>query len=123
MTTTTPTTDPTHAALLAALKAIVNECMDYPPEPRYSHDSYLPPHLLDAARQAIELVETTEAERFATLQAQFALAGHTLRQSGPGDGPAPVSYLAERWGLARHLPTLDDAAQFLLQVGGAGHDL
>jgi len=83
------TTDNTHTALLAALKAIVNECMDYPPELRYSHDSYLPEHLLKAAQQAIELAEEAEAKRFATLKAQFALAGHTLHQSGPGDGPGP----------------------------------
>ena len=57
------------------------------------------------------------AKRFATLKAQFAQHGHTLHQSGPGDGP--VSYLAERWGMARHLPTLADAEKFLLQVGGA----
>lgn len=43
----------THAALLAALKAIVAECMDYPSKPRYSSDSYLPGHLLEAAQQAI----------------------------------------------------------------------
>ena len=113
----------TQTALLAALRAIVTECMDYSPAPRYSTDSYLPPHLLKAAQQAIGLVDAAEAKRFATLQAQFALAGHILRQSGPGDGLGTVSYLAERWGMARHLPTLDDAEQFLIQVGGAGHDL
>ena len=63
------------------------------------------------------------AKRFATLKAQFAQHGHTLHQSGPGDGPGPVSYLAERWGMARYLPTLDDAEQFLKQVGGAGHGI
>lgn len=47
-------TTATHTAMLAALHAIVNECMDYPPEPRYSHDSYLPAHMLMAAQQAIE---------------------------------------------------------------------
>lgn len=51
----------------------------------------------------------TQAKRFATLQAQFAKHGHTLHQSGPGKGPGLVSCLAERWGLARHLPTLGDA--------------
>ena len=109
----------THAALLAALKAIVAECMDYPPVPPFSSDSYLPEHLLTAAKQAIELVEGAEAKRFATLQAQFALAGHTLHQSGQNDGLGPVSYLAERWGLARYLPTLNDADKFLAQIGGA----
>ena len=55
------------------------------------------------------------AKRFATLKAQFAQHGHTLHQSGPG----PVSYMAERWGMARNLPTLADAENFLIQVGGA----
>lgn len=57
-----------------------------------------------------------EAKRFAALQTRFALAGHTLHQ---GDGPGPVSYMAVKWGMARHLPTLADAEQFLIQVGGA----
>ena len=65
----------------------------------------------------------SEAKRFATLQAQFALRGHILHQSDPNDGAGPVSYLAERWGMARHLPTLEDAAQFLIQVGGGAHGL
>ena len=65
----------------------------------------------------------TQAKRFATPQARFALMGHTLHQSGPGDGPGAVSYLVERWGMARHLPTLADADKFLLQVGGADHAL
>ena len=60
----------------------------------------------------------TTAKRFAALKAQFALHGHTLHQSGPGDGPGPVSYMAEKWGMARYLPTLADAEQFLIQVGG-----
>ena len=60
-----------------------------------------------------------EAKRFTTLQAQFAKHGHTLDQSGPGDGPGPVSYLAEKWGMARYLPTLADAERLLIQVGGA----
>ena len=68
------------------------------------------------------MTTTTEQKRFATLQAQFAKHGHTLQQSGPGDGPGPVSYLAERWGMARHLPTLADAEKFLIQVGGADHE-
>ena len=46
------------AALLAALRAIVTECMDYPPVPRYSADSYLPPHLLNAAQRAIEQADS-----------------------------------------------------------------
>jgi|GEM_PF-2409187 len=106
-------------ALLAALKAIVAECVDYPPEPRYSHDSYLPQHLLEAAQKAIEQVEGTEVKRFTTLQAKFALLGHSFHQSSAGDGPGPISYLAGRWGQVRHLPTLNDAEAFLAQVGGS----
>ena len=67
---------------------------------------------------AIEQIHA-DAKRFATLKAQFALVGHTLHQSGPGDGSGPVSYMAERWGMARYLPTLADAEQFLKQVGGS----
>ena len=48
------TTDTTHTAVLAALKAIVTECADYPTEPRYSTDSYLPAHLLEVAQQALD---------------------------------------------------------------------
>jgi hypothetical protein len=103
----------------AAFRAKPSKCMDYPSAPRYSTDSSLPEHLLKAAQQAIERVEEAEALRFATLQAQFATLGHTLHQSGPGDGPGPVSYLAERWGMARHVPTLDDVEKFLAQIGGA----
>ena len=65
------------------------------------------------------MTTTTKQKRFATLQAQFAKHGHTLHQSGPGDGPGPVSYMAVKWGMARYLPTLADAERFLIQVGGA----
>jgi hypothetical protein len=60
-----------------------------------------------------------EAPRLATLKTQFSKHGHNLHQSGPGDGPGPVSYLVERWGLVRHLPTLDDAERFLAEIGQA----
>ena len=113
------TNDNTQAALLAALTAIVAECMDYPIGPRYSTDSYLPPHLLEAAQQALDLSDGGKAKRFATLRAQFALLGHALHQSSPNDGPGPVSYMAERWGMVRYLPTLDDVELFLSQIGGA----
>ena len=66
---------------------------------------------------AIEQIHA-DAKHFAALKVQFAKHGHTLHQSGPGDGPGPVSYMAERWGMARYLPTLADAEQFLIQVRG-----
>lgn len=51
-----------HAALLAALKAIVTECMYCPSEPPYSADSYLPEHLLEAEKQAIKQAEGSTAK-------------------------------------------------------------
>jgi hypothetical protein len=48
------TTNTTHMAVLAALRAIVAECADYPTEKPFSSDSYLPAHLLAAAQQAID---------------------------------------------------------------------
>lgn len=53
---------------------------------------------------------------FSTLQAAYALRGHTLHRVDPADGP--VTYWAERWGLVRYLPTLHDAALHLAQIGG-----
>lgn len=53
---------------------------------------------------------------FKTLQAAFALAGHTLSRTESKDGA--VTYYAARWGMARHLPDLDTARQFLIQIGG-----
>ena len=61
-TTTTDTTTSGHAAVLTALKAIVLECMDYPPVRPYSSDSYLPDHLVKAAQLAIEAAELGGAD-------------------------------------------------------------
>lgn len=55
-------------------------------------------------------------KQYATLRAQFDFHGHSLHRTSPTDGP--VSYYAERWGLVRYLPTLDDARRFLVQIGG-----
>ena len=54
---------------------------------------------------------------FATLRAQFALRGHRLDRAFHGDSKEPT-YYAERWGQVRHLPTLEDAKRFLVQIGG-----
>lgn len=53
---------------------------------------------------------------FKDLQAGYAFAGHQLRRSDAADGP--TTYYATRWGLVQELPTLADAARFLLQIGG-----
>ena len=56
MNSTTTQTN-AQAAVLAALKAVVLETMAYPPVRPYSSDSYLPPHLVLAAQQAIAAAE------------------------------------------------------------------
>ncbi len=53
---------------------------------------------------------------FSRLRAAFAWKGHMLRRTDPADGL--VTFWAERWGLVRHLPTIDTARQFLEQIGG-----
>lgn len=58
-----------------------------------------------------------EPKEFATLRATFALLGHALCRTESKDGP--VSYYATRWGLVRHLASLDEAKLFLKQIGGA----
>lgn len=62
--------------------------------------------------------QTADNEKqYATLRAQFAMRGHCLQRTSLMDGH--VTYYAERWGLVRYLPTLDDARRFLAQIGGA----
>lgn len=53
---------------------------------------------------------------FETLPAAFALPGFTPHRSDASDGP--VIYRIERCGLVRHLPTVHNAALFLVQIGG-----
>lgn len=57
-----------------------------------------------------------DGKAFSTLQAAFALRGHQLHRSIGPDGAQ--AFWAERWGLARYLPSLHDAALFLAQIGG-----
>lgn len=53
---------------------------------------------------------------FSELRTALEQQGHALHRSNPSDGP--TSYWATRWGLARHLPTIDAARRFLEQIGG-----
>jgi len=55
-------------------------------------------------------------KEFRTLRAEYALRGHALHRTNPGDGP--VEFWAERWGLVRYLPTIDAARRFLDAIGG-----
>lgn len=72
--------------------------------------------------QSVGSVSTAEKignpeKHFATLRAQFARQGHRFECTFHGDSKEPT-YYAERWGLVRWLPTLHDAAMFLVQIGG-----
>ena len=58
----------------------------------------------------------TRDKPFHELQAQFALRGHSFLRTPRADGS--LDYFAERWGLVRYLPTLDDARRFLALIGG-----
>lgn len=59
-----------------------------------------------------------QEKQFSTLQAGFAMQGHRLERTFHGADTEPTFY-AERWGMVRHLPTLEDARRFLAQIGGA----
>lgn len=57
-----------------------------------------------------------QSKEFFTLRSAFARMGHTLHRTHHVD--VPVTYWAERWGLVRHLCTIDTARRFLEQIGG-----
>jgi hypothetical protein len=57
------------------------------------------------------------AKRYQTLAALYALAGHGLIRSQPGEGTAP-NYAARR-GLIRPLDSLDEAEALLRRTGGS----
>lgn len=59
---------------------------------------------------------TAEKKRFATLAAQYALTGHSLIRSQPGEGKSP--YYCTRWGYLRPVQSLDSAEQLLEQIAG-----
>ncbi len=53
---------------------------------------------------------------FASLRAAYAIKGHSLHRTDPKDGP--VTFWSDRWGLVRHLPTIDSVGRFLAEIGG-----
>jgi len=55
----------------------------------------------------------TEKE-FATLAAEYALAGHSLIRTQPAEGQAP--YYAGRWGQIKPLHSFEEARKFLDQL-------
>ena len=60
---------------------------------------------------------TGDDKQFASLAAQYALAGHALIRAKPGETQAP--YFAVRWGWLRPLCNLGEARLLLNQIQGA----
>jgi hypothetical protein len=58
-----------------------------------------------------------DAKAFSTLQAKFAIAGHTLYRTVNPDGT--ILYLVGKWGYFRELKNLEAVAAFLAMIGGA----
>ena len=57
-------------------------------------------------------------KQMATLQAQFALHGHTLQTSKRADD-GRVTYTVSRWGQSHCFTCTHDLQAFLNQIGGA----
>jgi len=53
---------------------------------------------------------------FEILRVAYAMRGHSLHRTDPADGQ--VTFWAERWGLVKHLSSIDAARRFLEQIGG-----
>ena len=60
------------------------------------------------------LADTIKA--FAILRARFELRGQTLSRTSPA--VARISFLSQRWGFVRHLPTVGEIHRFLARIGG-----
>ena len=58
-----------------------------------------------------------ENKAFATLQAKFAIVGHTLYRTVNPDGS--ILYLAGKWGYFREIKGLQAVAAFLAMIGGS----
>lgn len=62
--------------------------------------------------------DPTKTESIAPIAAQFAATDKDLRGPLYVAASDETTYWAVRWGLVRYLPTLHDAALFLVQIGG-----
>jgi hypothetical protein len=54
--------------------------------------------------------------RIEYLRTAFALGSHRLHLIDTSE--EPLTFCVERWGLVKHLPTIDAARRFLEQIGG-----
>ncbi len=66
---------------------------------------------------ALEALDDSKA--LATLQAEFALAGHAMTWHFRDDGSMTI--LVSRWAFTREFNSIEEARQFLLQVAGLRH--
>ena len=70
-----------------------------------------------AESSAPNTAQSTATDKdFHALRSAYAQQGHHLHSVTSKDGA--TTYWAERWGLVRYLPSLQDAALFLAQIGG-----
>lgn len=60
---------------------------------------------------------TNLGKQYATLQAQFALLGHSLQHTRRADDGRPT-FIVSRWNQSRFFSHLNDVRAFLTQIGG-----
>ena len=73
---------------------------------------------LATAQETTPLDSTVDQKTFTTIQAQFALKGHTLQKQNRADD-GRIAYLVSRWGQTRTFSHWHDLQAFLTQIGGA----
>jgi hypothetical protein len=69
-----------------------------------------------ATNEANHNADRATEKAFCTLQARFAVAGHTLYRTVNADGT--MLYLAGKWGYCCELKSLEAVAAFLMLIGG-----
>lgn len=69
-----------------------------------------------AINVANSLTTAPQDKTYWTMRAAFALKGYALYRSNSADGP--VTYWVERWGSKQSFRSIEDASQFLDQIGG-----
>lgn len=69
-----------------------------------------------ATNEANHNADRATEKAFCTLQARFAVAGHTLYRTVNADGT--ILYLAGKWGYFRELKSIEAVAAFLMLIGG-----
>ena len=100
-------------------QAIIEEAMKRPELNKRFMSTFragVPQIYLDIDRTKAEKMGVLMSDIFATLQAKFAIVGHTLYRTVNPDGS--ILYLAGKWGYFRELKNLEAVAAFLAMIGG-----